>query len=280
MVNVLETIKKRLSIRTYDGEPIENEKLQQLKDYLVSNVKGPFGNQVRFQIIDVTEAEKNELKQLGTYGNIKGPRVFIAGGVKKGNLAMEDFGYCMEKNILMATTLGLGTCWLGGSLNRSTFGNRLKISKDELVPAVTPLGYPADKRSMIDRFIRHMSGGDNRKNFAELFFNGDLSTPLNERLGGKYFSVLDAVRLAPSASNKQPWRIIKEKDRNSFHFYLKENSFYNNIFKDIKIQNIDLGIAICHFELAARELNLGGAWQNNEPKLTPEGLKYIGSWIG
>jgi hypothetical protein len=279
MKNVAETIKKRSSIRTYDGA-IENEKLHQIQDYLASNVKGPFGNQVRFQLIDVTEAEKSELKQLGTYGLIKGAHLFIAGAVTNNAQAMEDFGYCMEKNILTATALGLGTCWLGGALNRSTFAIKINASENEVIPAVTPLGYPAEKRTVMDSLVRTIAGSKKRQEFGTLFFLSDQNTPLDKLQCGKYAVPLESVRLAPSASNKQPWRVIKENEHNIFHFYLKENAIYNNMIKGIKIQNLDLGIALCHFELAARELDLTGAWEVKEPKPPADGLKYIASWIG
>jgi hypothetical protein len=37
-----------------------------------------------------------------------------------------------------------------------------------------------------------------------------------------------------SASNKQPWQIIKGKGQDAFHFYLKRTPGYENITKDIK----------------------------------------------
>ena len=86
--------------------------------------------------------EQDEIKTLGTYGFIKGASVFIVGAVAKGEWAMEDYGYCMEKNILAATHLGLGTCWLGGTFNRSASASRISKRDDEVIPAITPVGYP------------------------------------------------------------------------------------------------------------------------------------------
>ncbi|MFZ5989634.1 MAG: nitroreductase family protein [Bacillota bacterium] len=278
MENIIETIKKRYSVRTYEVQPVESEKLKKLDDFLAANTQGPFGNKVRFNLVDIPEDAVNELKKLISYGNVKGARIFIAGSVVKGKNAMEDFGYCMEKNILMATSLNLGTVWLGGSLNRSTFASKIGASDEEVIPAITPLGYPADKRSMVDRLIRTLSGGKNRKEFGEVFYRENISTPLDKAACGNYSDVLETVRLAPSASNKQPWRIIKEKDKNNFHFYLNENRSYNAIFKDIKIQNIDMGIAMCHFELTARQLGLEGSWHVDKPDLASGDLIYIVSW--
>jgi len=280
MDRVLDTIKKRCSVRTYSLQKLESSKLKELRDFLAGNTKGPFENAVRFKLIDVSENAANELKKHVSYGNIKGASLFIAGTVKKGVKCMEDFGYCMEKNILMATSIGLGTVWLAGSLNRSNIASEINALADEVLPAISPLGYAADKRSIMDKVVRTVSGGNNRKEFGELFYLSGLSTPLDKSVCGNYSEVLEAVRLAPSASNKQPWRIIKEREMNVYHFYLDENKAYNNVIKDIQIQNNDMGIAMCHFELAALELGLEGSWHTEKPGLEASELVYITSWIG
>lgn len=280
MDKVLDSIKKRYSVRTYDSRKVESDKLKVLGDFMEENTKGPFGNAVRFKIVDASENTENELKKYISYGNIKGAAIFIAGTVKTGERAMEDFGYCMEKNVLLATSMGLGTVWLAGSMNRSSFALEMNASKDEVIPAISPLGYAADKRSLMDKVVRAVSGGNNRKEFGKLFYSSDISTPLEKSACGNYSEVLEAVRLAPSASNKQPWRIVREKDKDIYHLYLDENKVYNNAIKDIKMQNNDLGIAMCHFELAARELGLEGSWFTAKPAPDAGGLIYIVSWKG
>jgi len=44
---------------------------------------------------------------------------------------------------------------------------------------------------------------------------------------------------------------------------------------------VDVGIAMSHFELTARELGLNGRWEDNDPKLdlpSPQ-VEYSASWI-
>ena len=132
---------------------------------------------------------------------------------------------------------------------------------------------------MIDRMIRVSAGAANRKKPEEIFFAKTAGTPLDLDSIGDYATALDAVRGAPSASNKQPWRIIKG-EKNLYHFCLKEDAAYNNAFKGIKIQNLDIGIAMCHFELAANELGLGGKWTIEKPDIAAGDLQYIVSWDG
>jgi nitroreductase len=168
---IIDVIKKRYSVRNYSSRPIEKDKAEQLEAYLKNNAQGPLGSRVRFELIDAMDYEPAELKKFGTYGFITGSRVYIAGVVKSNITAMEDFGYCMEKNVLFATGLGLGTCWLGGSLNRSTFSQKMNISEDEVLPAVTPVGYAEERKTLRDRYIRIAVGAKSRKKPAELFFD-------------------------------------------------------------------------------------------------------------
>jgi hypothetical protein len=48
------------------------------------------------------------------------------------------------------------------------------------------------------------------------------------------------------------------------------------------LQRVDIGIAMCHFELAADEEGLRGKWNVKNPRLKgmAEKLEYITTWIG
>jgi hypothetical protein len=278
-MTIIETIKTRTSCRTYSNKPIEPEKLVELRHFLASNTKTPFGSNVRFHLIDFNELEIIELKNLTTYGVIKGARQFIVGMVIKQSKAMEDYGYCMEKNIIKATSMGMGTCLLGGTFKRSGFAGKINLSKNELLPVISPIGYSSDKRSVIDKMFRFIAASDKRKPWHELFYLQDIDTFLDKENFGSFYTPLECVRIAPSASNKQPWRIIKSRDQNVFHFYLKRTPGYENIIKDIKLQNVDMGIAMCHFDLSAKELGLKGDWNVNDPQIKEDKMEYIVSWI-
>jgi hypothetical protein len=68
------------------------------------------------------------------------------------------------------------------------------------------------------------------------------------------------------------------KRRSIYHLYLDEDKTYNSKFKDIKIQYIDMGIAMYHFESAAKELGLNGAWNLTKPAFESGGPVYVASW--
>lgn len=279
MKSAIEMIKTRISCRTYEAQPVDPETVRALAGFLETNTAVPFGSRLRFRLLDLSGMDGRELKGLGTYGVIRGASLYIAGAVARGPMAMEDFGYAMEKNVLKATEMGLGTCWLGGTFNRSGFADSMEADDDELIPAVTPVGYASSRRSVTDRLFRFTAASHKRKPWPEIFFRDGFDAPLSPQEAGRYETALEMVRLAPSASNKQPWRIVSEGETGVYHFYLKRTPAYDRLFKGIKLQNIDMGIAICHFEMAALDTGLKGAWVTQAPGIAANEMEYIATWM-
>ncbi len=278
---VTQIIRQRRSIRSYTDKPIEEEKKEAVNKFISSNTTGPFGTRSRFIFITASAQEKEALKGLITYGMIKNPMGFIIGAVEKAPHNLEDFGNLMEKNILMATDLGLGTCWLGGTFSSSRFAQKIGLKNNEVMPAVTPVGYGVQKISSKDSLVRGASGADNRKEWGSLFFQNN--KPLSVEQAGSYAAPLEMVRLAPSANNFQPWRIVKEPNANIFHFYLKRiPGLKQFFFMKSDLQLLDIGIAMCHFALAADEEGLKGEWKVSNSRLGDVAGKmdYIVTWAG
>ncbi len=278
MKSALESIKKRISIRTYAPTPVDEQTQTRLEKSFKKNKIGPFGNGVRFKLLDLSKVTEEELRQLGTYGVIKRAKLYILAAVNEGEKTMEDLGYCLEMVIMEATALGLGTCWLAGTFRRSRFAGQMNLSEKELLPAITPVGYAADSISMVERIMRFASRARKRKPWSELFYQADGNSPLLEEEAGSYREVLEAVRMGPSASNRQPWRIVQEEG-GLYRLYLAENVKYNRVLGKIRIQNIDMGIAMCHFELAAKETGHAGNWQKPVRIKELPNLAHIADWV-
>jgi len=126
--------------------------------------------------------------------------------------------------MLHLVDMGPGTCWLGGTFKRSELAEILNTSEDVVIPAITPVGYPA-----------------------------------------------------PSASNKQPWRIVRAQ--NNFHFFLSRTPGYGGFAPNVDIQRLDMGIAMAHFELRSREAGLEGSWEIMDHGVAMQkGTECIVSW--
>ncbi len=277
MTSITEIIQKRYSCRSYSADPVESSVLQRFQKIVSAPQKGPFGNSPRFVLISMDTVSRDDWKKLGTYGVIKNAHWYLAGMISPAPMATQDYGYCKEKLILKATELGLNTCWLGGTFAISAFGRAAGMHRNELLPTVTPIGYAARRRSLTERFMRGIAGSDGRRPWSDIFFKGGISIPLVPEETGAYREALENVRLAPSASNKQPWRIVYEQNRNTFLFYLSRAFGYRHM-RDVSLQEIDIGIAMCHFELTVQELGLAGSWCQNDSAPQIKSWEYMASW--
>ena len=261
----IDVIKARKSVRSFNKKKIDSKTIEQIKDFL-SNNSNPFNIPIEFKILD---AAKYNLSS----PVITGADTYVAGKYNKCENAEIAFGYTFERLILYATSLGLGTVWLAATIDRKAFEKAIKLKSDEIMPAVTPIGYESNKSSIREILMRKAMKSDTRLSFEDIFYKDDFEHCLHEEDAGIWLIPLQMVQLAPSATNKQPWRIIK--DTNKVHFYENKTKGYDkNSTGDI--QKVDLGIAMCHLEIAVQELGLKGSFVKYKPTISlPENTEYI-----
>ena len=253
-------VKSRYSCRSFDGKGLRQDEINLLGRFC-REVNTPFPAPLRLEIIHEHGRQGRKMFGAGTYGLIRGARCFIAGIVDPRNPdCWANLGYGMQAVVLRATAMDLQTCWIGGVFDRRAFRRLLEITPGENVPAVVAVGRAAARRTLRDRLVRKAARGDSRKAPGELFFYREPGMPLPPLLAERFGSVLEFVRLAPSASNKQPWRFFVEE--NSLHLYLNRDRFYSRLIPSVDLQKIDLGIAMLHLSLAAREASLEGEWRS------------------
>jgi len=287
--DVIGLIRRRTSCRTYDGEPIGAGTQRRLQAFLDRESGAPFGKRMRLALIAATEDDPTTVRRLGTYGFIKGARAYIAGVVLDAESAgaLEDFGYVVERTILYATSLGLGTVWLGGTFTKSRFERTMGLRSGESLPAVIALGSTAERPRASDGVIRRGAQADKRLTWEQLFYEappeggGLFEIPLANDGAGTYATALEMVHIGPSASNKQPWRIVRSGK--SWHFYMQRSRRYrsrNSLVRVADMQRIDMGIAMCHFELTALQLGLAGDWTFEDPGLPLPGrlTSHVATW--
>lgn len=146
------------------------------------------------------------------------------------------------------------------------------------------VGHMATKMSIVEKAIRWGAGAKNRKPWKELFFKNGFNSSLSPEDIGKWAEPLEMVRIAPSASNRQPWRIVWEQATDSFHFYRRRSKGYMTrnkvLFGMADLQRVDMGIAMCHFEMTCKDSGLSGNWSFDEPNMgkLPESTEYVASW--
>ncbi|MBR3279011.1 MAG: nitroreductase family protein [Lachnospiraceae bacterium] len=204
---------------------------------------------------------------------ITGTDSWIAGKLCRAPHAEEAFGFAFERFVLYAQSLGIGTTWIAGTMNRAAFEAAIALEDGEVMPCVSPLGYPAMKLSLRESLMRKGIKADSRLDFKSLFFDGSFDHPLTQQKAGAFAQPLEMVRWAPSAVNKQPWRVVL--DGKSGHFYERKSKGYVDA-TGWDIQKIDLCIALCHFVCGLEEQGVKWCLVVADPGLAvPESTEYI-----
>ncbi len=263
MSDFRDVVMGRKSVRTFDGRNLTAEDRAKL-EACAAECSNPFGIPVDFRFLD---AEEHGLSS----PVLTGEKLYVAGIVDKVPYSDVAFGYSMEKLVLYAWSLGIGTTWIGGTMKRDHFEKEAGLTEGRRMPCISPLGYPAAKRALKETLMRKGVKADERKPLGELFFEGDLSTPLAE--SGSVRRVMELVRWAPSAVNKQPWRIIRKEGK--YHFYEKHDKGY--ISEEVgDMQKIDIGIALYHFVRGFEEEGIKVTVKVEDPGLDVTGdMEYI-----
>ena len=140
MNNIAEHIKNRRSVRTFDGRKLSKTDIDNLIAF-AKTIENPYKIPVDFKLMNAKEYGLSCPVTVGT-------DLFIGGKIKCTENFSVAFGYSFEAMVLYAQSIGIGTTWLGGTMNRSAFEDAMELDSDEIMPCASPLGYPAKKMSI------------------------------------------------------------------------------------------------------------------------------------
>lgn len=262
-MNIIDAMKGRRSVRTFDGNGINTGQVAELEKAIAESYS-PFGGNLSIKLrkFDLKEGYKPS-----TYGMIKGAEDFFLLGIGSDETSALSAGYRFEQVVLRAWQLGLGTCWIAATFKGSDFDKGIAWPDGEELKVICPVGI-AKKSSITEKLTRFTLGSKNRKPFDDLFFYKDFknAVPVNNQ----FREALEMLRLAPSSTNSQPWRALIDGD--TVHFYYKPKS---------QASILDTGIGICHFHETEKFYGLKGGFSTisiSETPVPPENWKYLVSY--
>lgn len=262
-------VKNRRSVRSFNGEGVKEELLKDLENYS-KTITNPFDIPVEFLFLNAKEYDLSSPV-------ITGEKEYILTKIKAVKNADLAFGYSFQDLLMYAQNKGLGTVIIAGTMPREKFEKAAGITDGELMPCISPIGVVAKKMGVKEVLMRKGIKADTRFPFTKLFFEEDFNKALDEDRAKELgiYEALEAVRLAPSAVNKQPWRIVVSG--NVAHFYEKKDKGYDNGKFDL--QKVDLGIALYNFSRGLEELGKKAEIRISNPGLEIESnTEYIASY--
>lgn len=250
-VDYLRAIRQRTSIRSFSDRSVEEHLLDELMDSLAAahRLTEVFP---RITLVSRPEHVRRILAYMfGSYGLVLNPQHLLVGVLpEESELARLDLGYVLEQLVLEATWLGLGTCWVTGTYHPQRAGEIVDLAPGQVAAAVCALGYPAANgwRGLHSRTVRLLARGHRRKPLTEIAFSGCWGQPWSaDSADSALVTLLECARLAPSATNRQPWRFIVQSNR--------------TVLALTRPAPIDAGIVMSHVTLASNAVDCAGRWQ-------------------
>lgn len=252
-MNNIEAMNLRRSVRKYKSQPISRAHMDAIRWFI--NELTPL-NAIPFDIIFFEDGElitKTFKGIANMYSKVIAPH-YIAITSKEEPGHLENVGFIGEQLIFKLTALGIGSCWLGRSIDKNVFNKIAPIKTDQSHIILISFGYAEENLSPISK--------RNRLNINQ-FVQGEIKED--------FIPILNALRIAPSAVNSQPWRIIVEE--NTMHLYMKTKNFISEKIL-AKLNLVDMGIGLCHMVKTAEELGFNTCLKKHE-LLPIKDFKYI-----
>jgi nitroreductase len=241
-----EATASRHSRRVYTAAPVDSETL----DTLASACEG-FHPYPDARVTLVTEPGTDIFTGvIGSYGKVTGaPHVLCVIVDEDAPFAQQHAGYVGEAAVLEATSLGLGTCWIGGFFDPEKAARLVRLGENERVVAVSPVGIAVDDYSGSERAMRTMSSAHKRKSLERIVPEGTAGWP------DWALAAVECARIAPSAVNRQPWR-----------FRMRNRDLLISRDSPIEMPRVtkalDCGIAMLHIQLGALSKGVMGRWED------------------
>ena len=220
-----EAIMARHSVRAYQEKPLSAEVTDKLQDKIAQ-----LNRDGRLHMQLIMNEPKAFLGTLAKYGKFRGVNNYVVMAGQKADGLDERIGYYGEQLVLFAQTLGLNTCWVG--LSYTKVPGTYVLDDGEVIKAYIAIGY--GETQGVSHKIKTVKQVSNATGTTPPWFNAGV----------------EAALLAPTAVNQQKF---------SFH-YLGMSDNRNQVlakkgFSLIGYTQMDLGIAKCHFEIAAGKDN-------------------------
>jgi len=154
-MDVFDAIHSRRSVREFkEDKPVEEEKLQKILE--ACRVTPSSRNSQPWEFIVIRN--KEVLKQIGKQAanaqflaKVPLAVAILTDPRASPNWHMVDGALLTQNFALAAHALGLGTCWVGSSMNRDKAKEFLHIPKEKNLLTILPLGYPEDKPEPVPR---------------------------------------------------------------------------------------------------------------------------------
>lgn len=237
---LIDAINIRTSIRSYDPDPIDDDTARQL-DMTIDAV-----NMLADAHIQLVRDQPAVFADANASGHLNNAANYLAVVGPKDDGARERAGFYTERVVLAATLRGLGTCWVGGSWDRSKAARHCRLSAGEELYLGVVIGYPErhfDRMAKSYTELAAMRDAHRESKTYEQFI-APMSDEARAAAPDWFKAGVQAAMKAPSAMNRQPIVFSYNPDDDTAAAMIDPNVESGQALND-------LGIAKLHFQIGA-----------------------------
>ncbi len=241
-----DAITQRVSRRSFDGQPLSEEQQAALRQFTAEDLGVA---RLRTHFVHRSGGLDHVYRGVvGSYGKITGSSALLAFTAASDDTWAADMecGYAGEQYVLLAESLGLGSCWNGGMFGVKELMGLVPLGPHERVVSIIALGKAVTGEDRLGKLAKLVF---RRKSVEQIASRALLEAP------GYMRGALEAVRVAPSAVNRQPWFLDQGADGKVVLTATRQGG----------LVNVDLGIAMLHFRVSVLSQGLSGRWEAQSP---------------
>lgn len=273
-IHLYEALEHRHSMRSYTGEKLPKDLKNKLVEFIEEGWEPYPGARTRMVLLEGKQATSKIFKGLiGSYGAVQNaPAVLLMIANIDDPYFYEATGYMGEQLVLYATYLGFDTCWVGGFFRPEVAAKMGDLQPNERVLAVTPIGYAKKDgmSSLYEGIFKFGTKRGKRKSLEEI----------SAIEGGEpprwYDRALQAVQVAPSSYNDQPWHLMHHQDGTISMSSVKAYKDKVPVFAGApNSSRLCCGIGMLHFKVATRAIGIEGRWLPEEEQSNPIAVYFV-----
>lgn len=232
-MDLFDSINRRKSCRNYTQQPFEEERLEEIREAI---------NGFELLYPDVPLEYRFVTKAKGIF-KVQAPHYLMISGQGK-EKESENAGFLFQQLILWFDAHDIGSVWLG----------KTKDMEDANSKDIITIAFGQANESV------HRSKDEFKRK------------PINEITNAPENTCIQAVHLAPSGMNLQPWYLEESSDK----VLLYKQSLKPPLSLVYKKTEVDMGIALCHYALACRHFGKPFVFHRKEEETNKKGYRLFG----
>ena len=232
-MDLFDSISRRKSCRNYIGQPFGEEQLEKIR-VAINGFESLYPD-VPLEFRFVTKAK-------GIF-KVQAPHYLIISGQGK-EKELENAGFLFEQLILWFDAQSIGSVWLG----------KTKDIEDPNDKDIITIAFGQAQGSV------HRSEDEFRRK------------PIHEITNAPEDTCIQAVHLAPSGMNLQPWYLEKSGDK----VLIYKQNLKPPVSLLYRKTEVDMGIALCHYALACRHFDKPFVFNRKDGETNKKGYRLFG----